>query len=67
MRAFARLIPILTAIITLLALYQFYGASMFAISGQYAFALFYAVFGFAGLVLAWALWSNRGKFSPPPQ
>lgn len=65
MRAFAKLIPFLTLIIGLLALYQFYGASMFAVSGQYGFAVFYAIFGFAGLVLAWALWSNRGKFSPP--
>ncbi len=65
MRAFAKLIPFLTIIIGLLALYQFYGAAMFALSGQYAFGAFYALFGFAGLVLAWALWSNRAKFSPP--
>jgi membrane associated rhomboid family serine protease len=66
-RAFARLIPLLTIVISLLALYQIYGAVMFAISGQIAFGLFYALFGFAGLVLAWSLWSNRRRFSPPEQ
>lgn len=65
MSAFARLIPFLTAVICLLALYQIYGGMMFALSGQYAFAAFYALFGFGGFVLAWTLWSNRKKLSPP--
>ena len=65
MNAFARLIPFLTIVICLLGLYQIYGAIMFGLSGQHAFAAFYGVFGFAGLVLGWALWSHRGKLSPP--
>ena len=65
MSAFARLIPFLSIVICLLALYQFYGEVMFALSGQVGFAIFYALFGFGGFVLAWALWSNRRKLSPP--
>lgn len=67
MRAFARLIPFLSIVICFLALYQIYGAAMFALSGQIAFALFYALFGFGGFVLAWTLWSNRGKLSSSAQ
>jgi hypothetical protein len=67
LRAFARLIPFLTAVIFLLALYQIYGAVLFGLSGQYAFAAFYALFGFGGFVLGWVLWSNRKKMSPPTQ
>jgi hypothetical protein len=64
--AFARLIPFLVAIIAVLALYQFYTAIMFALQSSYAFALFNAVFGFAGIVLARALWTHRRSFGPPP-
>ena len=64
--AFARLIPFLVIIIGLLALYQFYTALMFAIQSSYAFALFNAVFGFAGVVLARALWTHRRSFGGPP-
>jgi hypothetical protein len=63
--AFARLIPFLLAIIVILALYQFYTAIMFAVHSMYAFALFNAVFGFAGFVLARALWNHRKGFGPP--
>lgn len=63
--AFARLIPFLVVIIGLLALYQFYTAIMFAAQSMYAFALFNAVFGFAGIVLGWALWNHRKGFGPP--
>lgn len=62
MSAFARLIPLLIAIISLLAVYQFYTAIMFAVQSMYAFALFNAVFGFAGFVLALALWTHRSKW-----
>ena len=67
MRAFARLIPFLSLVIVFLALYQIYGAVMFAMSGQIAFALFYGLFGFGGFVLAWTLWSNRRKLSGSAQ
>lgn len=63
--AFSRLIPFLVAIIAALALFQFYTALMFLTQSMYAFALFNAVFGFAGVVLVRALWTNRGKFRPP--
>ena len=62
MSAVARLIPLLIVIISLLAVYQFYTAIMFAVQSMYAFALFNAVFGFAGFVLAWALWTHRSKW-----
>lgn len=63
--AFARLIPFLIVIIAALALYQFYTALMFFIQSMYAFALFNAVFGFAGGVLIRALWTHRHKLRPP--
>lgn len=63
--AFARLIPFLVVIIAILALYQFYTAIMFAVQSMYAFALFNAVFGFSGVVLARALWNHRKGFGPP--
>jgi hypothetical protein len=66
MSAFGRLVPFLIVIIGLLALYQFYTALMFAMQSMYAFAVFNAVFGFAGIVLARALWSHRKNFRPPP-
>ncbi len=65
MSAFARLIPFLLVIIGLLAIYQFYTALMFAVESMYAFALFNAVFGFAGVVLARALWAHRKGFRSP--
>ncbi len=65
MSAFARLIPFLLVIIGLLALYQLYTALMFAVQHMYAFALFNAVFGFAGVVLVRALWAHRKGFRPP--
>ena len=63
--AFSRLIPFLVVIIGALALYQFYTALMFLTQSMYAFALFNAVFGFAGVALGWALWTNRSKLRPP--
>lgn len=63
--AFSRLIPFLVAIIAALALYQLYTALMFLTQSMYAFALFNAVFGFAGVVLGWALWTHRSKLRPP--
>ncbi len=65
MSAFGRLVPVLVVIIGLLALYQFYTAAMFAIQSMFAFALFNAVFGFAGVVLARALWTHRASFRSP--
>lgn len=65
MSAFGRLVPFLVVIISLLALYQFYTAVMFATQSMYAFAVFNAVFGFAGVVLARALWTHRKSFRPP--
>jgi hypothetical protein len=61
-RAFGRLTPFLIAIVVAFVLLQLYMAIRFAIAGQYAFGVFYAVFAFAGLALARALWINRKKF-----
>jgi len=63
--AFSRLIPFLVVIIAALALYQFYTALMFFSQSLYAFALFNAVFGFAGVVLIRALWMHRHSLRPP--
>ncbi len=59
MRSFARLIPFLVVVIALLALYQLYGAFLAAGAGNWPFAAFYALFGFAGFVLVRALWTHR--------
>ena len=59
LRQFTALIPFLTFIVVAFGLIQLYTAITFAIQRQFAFALFYAVFGLAGFVLARALWTNR--------
>ena len=65
LNAFARLIPFLVIIIAALVVYQLYTAVMFATQSMYAFALFNAVFGFAGIALARALWIHRKGMRPP--
>jgi len=65
LNAFARLIPFLVFIIAAFVIYQLYTAVMFAAQSMYAFALFNAVFGFAGIALARALWINRKGSRPP--
>jgi uncharacterized membrane protein YqjE len=64
--SFARLIPLLTVIVIAFAIFQLYNALMFAVTGQYAFAAFYGVFGFAGFALARALWIHRRKLMSGP-
>lgn len=59
MRSFARLIPLLAVVIIGLAFYQIYGAVLAATAGNWPFAVFYALFGFAGFVLVRALWAHR--------
>ena len=61
MSAFGRLIPLLTVIVVVFALFQLYTAIMFLVNSQYAFGAFNLVFSFAGLALARALWTNRRK------
>lgn len=63
MSSFGRLMPLLTVIVSALALYQIYNAIMFAMQHEYAFAVFHLVFGFAGFVLARALWTHRRTFA----
>ena len=65
LKAFARLIPFLVVIIGAFVVYQLYTAAMFAAQSMYAFAVFNAVFGFAGIALARALWINRKGMGPP--
>jgi hypothetical protein len=65
LNAFARLIPFLVAVIGAFVIYQLYTAVMFVAQSMYAFALFNAVFGFAGIALARALWINRKSVRPP--
>lgn len=60
--AFGRLIPLLIAIVAAFSLFQLYTAFMFLLNKQYAFGAFNLVFSFAGVALARALWTNRGKF-----
>ena len=64
MLLFTRLIPIFVVAIVLFAVFFLYTAVMFAMSNQFAFGLFNAVFAFAGLVLARALWAHRKGFGP---
>jgi hypothetical protein len=61
LRQFTALIPFLTLIVVAFAILQVYTAITFAASRQFGFALFYAVFGFAGFALARALWTNRPR------
>lgn len=65
MRSFARLIPFLIVVILALALSQLYGAFVAASAGNWPFAAFYTLFGFAGFVLVRALWTHR-KGLPKP-
>lgn len=65
MRSFARLIPFLIVVIVALALYQLYGAFVAASAGNWPFAVFYTVFGFAGFVLVRALWTHRKGLHKP--
>lgn len=66
LRAFNRLIPTLVFVIVGLALIQIYSAALAAGSRDWMFAVFYAVFGFAGFVLARALWTHRALFDRSP-
>ena len=61
MSAFGKLIPLLTAIVVVFALFQLYTAIMFLVHRQYGFGAFNLVFSFAGFALARALWTNRRK------
>ena len=61
MSAFARLIPLLTAIIGFFGLFQLYTAIMYLAQREYIGASINLVFSFAGFALARALWTNRGK------
>ena len=61
MSAFGKLIPLLTAIVVVFALFQLYTAIMFLTQRQYGFGAFNLVFSFAGFALARALWTNRRK------
>ncbi|HVF39451.1 MAG TPA: hypothetical protein VM939_06075 [Gemmatimonadaceae bacterium] len=59
MRSFWRLIPVLVVVIVGLALVQIFSAFLALRSRDWMFALFYGVFGLAGIVLARALWTHR--------
>jgi hypothetical protein len=59
--AFGRLIPLLTVIVVLFALYQLFTAIMYFAQRQYIGGALNLVFSFAGLALARALWTNRRK------
>jgi hypothetical protein len=67
MAAFLRLIPFLVVIISGLAIYQLYGAVMFATRGDWGMMALYGLLAVAGFVLAWTLWSNRRKLLAPRQ
>ena len=61
MRRFALVVmPILTAVTTLIGLYFIYVGARTAIAGRYvAIGLGFAGFGAVGLILAYAVWSVR--------
>lgn len=62
LRRVAIVCSVLTASI---GLYQFYPAALAAGARNWPFALFYSVFGIAGLALARALWTARRLIKPP--
>lgn len=62
-----RLIPFLVVIICGLAIYQLYGAVLFAVRQDWPMTGLYGLLSIAGFVLARTLWSNRGKFAAPPK
>jgi hypothetical protein len=59
---FGRLIPLLTIVVVLFALFQLYTAIMYLAQREYIGASLNLVFSFAGFVLARALWTNRQRF-----
>jgi hypothetical protein len=59
---FGRLIPLLTVVVILFALFQLFTAIVYLAQRQYIGASMNFVFSFAGLALARALWTNRKKF-----
>ncbi|MDQ6830760.1 MAG: hypothetical protein M3081_18010 [Gemmatimonadota bacterium] len=61
-RLLSLILPILAAMTLLLALYQFFGAYLALRARAWPFAAFYALFGFAGIVLTRALWTSRKLF-----
>ena len=58
-RLLYRLVPLFVCITLVFAAYHVYGAVLAARVRNWPFAAFYAVFSFAGLALARALWSAR--------
>lgn len=67
MNSFARLIRFLVVIICGLAIYQLYGAVLFAARQDWPMTGLYGLLSIAGFVLARTLWSNREKFAAPPK
>jgi hypothetical protein len=59
---FGRLIPLLTVVVVLFALFQLFTAIVYLSRRQYVGASLNLVFSFAGFALARALWTNRQKF-----
>jgi hypothetical protein len=59
---FARLIPLLTIIVTLFAVFQLFTAIVHLTHREYIGAALNFVFSFAGFALGRALWTNRRKF-----
>jgi hypothetical protein len=57
--AFVRLIPFLTILIALFAVYQLVAAVIFAARSQWGFTALYVLMAVAGFVLARTLWGNR--------
>ena len=59
MAAFFRLIPVLTILIAVFALYQLVAAVIFAVRAEWGFTALYVLMSIAGFVLARTLWTNR--------
>ena len=62
MSGLGRLIPLLTIVVVLFALFQLYTAIMYLGQREYIGASLNLMFSFAGFVLARALWTNRKRF-----
>ena len=67
MSAFSKLVPFLTILIAVFAVYQLVAAIIFAARGEWGFTALYVLMSIAGAALARTLWINRAKLTGKPE
>jgi hypothetical protein len=65
--AFSKLVPFLTILIAVFAVYQLVAAIIFAARGEWGFTALYVLMSIAGAALARTLWINRAKLTGKPE